>query len=166
MCRENGLMATKRTSELMSRMESGFPCGIQRRMFFCAVLLRVGLGIVVDVGAADIKKGVVQKFETLSLHDEAYTNAVVEGVGANVVFIRHGRGIAVVKIKDLTFEEARTLGIESMLPPPPAPKPDPARALNEQWRKVMAMISGVAGAGVGLALLAAIPAYGFRGAIC
>lgn len=122
-------------------------------------LLFAGLvgGSVAGLNAAELKKGDIQKFETLSLHDETYTNAVVEGVSTNVVFIRHDRGIAVVKIKDLSFEEAKTLGIESMLPPPPPPKADPAKALNEQWQKVMSMITGVAGASVGVALLAAIP---------
>lgn len=138
-------------------MKPTLPRAVERWIGLCLLFACLVGGSVADLQAAELKKGDVQKFETLSLHDEMYTNAVVEGVSTNVVFIRHDRGIAVVKIKDLSFEEAKTLGIESMLPPPPPPKVDPARALNEQWQKVMSMITGVAGAGVGIALLAAIP---------
>ncbi len=107
--------------------------------------------------AAEIKKGDVRSFETLSLHDETYTNAVVEGVSTNVVFIRHSRGIAMVKIKELTFEEVKTLGIEAMLPPPAVPRPEASKAVAEQWQRVVEMMSGFASAGVGIAILAALP---------
>lgn len=152
-------MAAGKTSELLFRMKFTFLRSLRGWWLFTFLAGVLSIGNAVDANAAEIKKGDIRRFETLSLHDETYTNAVVEGVSTNVVFIRHDRGIAVVKIKDLTFEEAKTLGIESMLPPPPAPRPDPAKALNEQWQKVMAMITGVAGAGVGLAILAAIPVF-------
>lgn len=109
--------------------------------------------------AAEIKKGDIRSFETLSLHDETYTNAVVEGVSTNVVFIRHTRGIAMVKIKDLTIDEAKTLGVEAMLPASAVPQPAAATKLNEEWQKVMELMTGFVGAGLGFAILAAMVVF-------
>lgn len=107
--------------------------------------------------AAEIKKGDIRSFETLSLHDETYTNAVVEGVSTNVVFIRHTRGIAMVKIKDLTIEEAKTLGVEAMLPASAVPKPAASEAMNEYWRKVMSIVTMSTSFGLGIVILAFVP---------
>lgn len=125
-------------------------------LFLGTLLLVAGIG---SATAAEIKKGDIRRFETLSLHDETYTNAVVEGVSTNVVFIRHSRGIAVVKIKDLTFEEAKTLGIEAMVPDSSAPKPAASKAIDEQWRKIAEVISGFVSVGAGIAILAALPVF-------
>lgn len=106
--------------------------------------------------AADIKKGDIRRFETLSLHDETYTNAVVEGVSTNVVFIRHTRGIAMVKIKDLTIEEAKTLGVEAMLPASSVPQPAASKRFNEEWQKIVELMTGFVGAGMGFVILGAM----------
>ena len=146
-------MAKKESSDIQTRMGQRLIC----RFFLClwagTLLITTGLH---PATAAEIKKGEVHTFETLTLHDETYTNAVVEGVNTNIVFIRHTRGIAMVKIKDLTYEEAKTLGVETMLPPPALPKPDPSKALKEQWEKIANMLGGFAKSGVAVIVLAAL----------
>ena len=130
-----------------------------RFLLFLSVGTFVSTAAIDGLKAAEIKKGDIRSFETLSLHDETYTNAVVEGVSTNIVFIRHTRGIAMVKIKDLTFEEAKTLGVEAMLPASAIPKPDSSKRLNEEWQKVMELMTGFVGAGLGLAVLIAMPVF-------
>ena len=146
-------MVEKESSDIKTRMGQR----LLRRLFLCLWFGTFQLAMEPHpLTAAEIKKGDVHTFETLTLHDETYTNAVVEGVNTNIVFIRHTRGIAMVKIKDLTFEEARTLGVETMLPPQALPKPDPSKALKEQWEKIVNMLGGLVKPGMAVVVFAAL----------
>ena len=96
---------------------------------FIRIQPATGFTILFSLLFASTLFGDDEKFPVLAVGSQVYSNVLVTGKNSQTVFIQHEKGIATLKVKDLSFEVAKALGYE--VEPPPPPKVDLAEQIEQ-----------------------------------